>query len=496
MKRVYLGNKELTTIATRDSGGGGGDDTQKWVDYFNYTLTEFTIPDGVTSIGEYKFRGCKSLKTITLPDTIRVISYYAFANCASLTSITIPDSVTDIQNNAFNGCKSLTDITISNSIESIDRSAFQGCSSLKTMTVKSAIPPRLYDNAIPTTIETIYVPAGSVESYKSTDGWRAFADKIQAIPIPAMKVTYVDNSEKTFYNSIHIDQNIDSNIANAKNVEIYDGVTTIADGTFYGCKNLTDITVNSTTPPALGNKAIPYEILTIYVPASTLDAYKSANNWSSYADKIYPIGATIPAMKVTYTDNSEKTFINLKRIYQYTDSNKSNAKKVEIYSGVTSIGFDAFENCSSLTGITIPDSVTSIEQTAFYNCSSLTSITLPNTITNISFYMLAGCTSLTSITIPANVTDIDQSAFQDCSKLESVTIPANVTDIDRSAFQGCSKLESVTIQNSTSKIAYEYYAFYGIASTAKLYVPSNLLADYQSDSSWTGAFGGGIFAIQ
>ena len=246
MKRVYLGNKELTTIATRDSGGGGGDDTQKWVDYFNYTLTEFTIPDGVTSIGEYKFRGCKSLKTITLPDTIRVISYYAFANCASLTSITIPDSVTDIQNNAFNGCKSLTDITISNSIESIDRSAFQGCSSLKTMTVKSAIPPRLYDNAIPTTIETIYVPAGSVESYKSTDGWRAFADKIQAIPIPAMKVTYADNSEKTFYNSISIDQDTDSNKHNAKNVEIYDGVTTISDNAFDGCTSLTSITIPST----------------------------------------------------------------------------------------------------------------------------------------------------------------------------------------------------------------------------------------------------------
>lgn len=182
MKRVYLGKKELTTIATRDSaGGGGGDDTQKWVDYFNGTLTEFTVPEGVTIIGEYKFRGCKNLKTITLPDTIKVISYYAFADCASLTSITIPDSVTDIQNYAFADCKSLTDITISNSIESIGVSAFRDCSSLKTMTVKAAIPPRLYSDAIPTTIQTIYVPVGSVESYKSADGWRAFADKIQAI---------------------------------------------------------------------------------------------------------------------------------------------------------------------------------------------------------------------------------------------------------------------------------------------------------------------------
>ena len=138
------------------------------------------------------------------------------------------------------------------------------------------------------------------------------------------------------------------------------------------------------------------------------------------------IGEATPSMRVTYTDNTEKRFYNLTSIEKDTDANKKNAKIVEIYDGVTSIGYSAFEKCGSIT---------------------------------------------------------------------SVTIPANVTDIDRSAFQGCSKLESVTIQNSTSKIAYEYYAFYGIASTAKLFVPSNLLSDYQADSSWTGAFGGGIFEI-
>lgn len=43
MKRVYIGNKELTALATVTNGGGGGDDTQKWLDYFNGTLTEFTV---------------------------------------------------------------------------------------------------------------------------------------------------------------------------------------------------------------------------------------------------------------------------------------------------------------------------------------------------------------------------------------------------------------------------------------------------------------------
>ena len=50
------------------------------------------------------------------------------------------------------------------------------------MTVKAAIPPRLYSDPIPTTIQTIYVPASSVDAYKAADKWKNYADKIQAIP--------------------------------------------------------------------------------------------------------------------------------------------------------------------------------------------------------------------------------------------------------------------------------------------------------------------------
>lgn len=58
MKKVYLGNKELTTIATVTNGGGGGDDTQKWFDYFNGTLTEFTVPEGIKNVNPNTFVSC------------------------------------------------------------------------------------------------------------------------------------------------------------------------------------------------------------------------------------------------------------------------------------------------------------------------------------------------------------------------------------------------------------------------------------------------------
>lgn len=73
--------------------------------FFCYTeLTEISISDEVTSIGEYAFRDCTGLTEITIPNSVTNIGGYAFKNCSSLTEITIPDSVTSIGNSAFDGC--------------------------------------------------------------------------------------------------------------------------------------------------------------------------------------------------------------------------------------------------------------------------------------------------------------------------------------------------------------------------------------------------------
>ena len=119
---------------------------------------------------------------------------------------------------------------------------------------------------------------------------------------------------------------------------------------------------------------------------------------------------------------------------------------------VTTIGYDAFYNCDSLTSVTIPDSVTTIGKFAFYDCDSLTSITIPDSVTMIGEWAFYSCGSLTSVTIGDSVTTIVDGAFFHCGSLTSVTIGDSVTTIGEEAFYGCVSLKSVTIPDSVTTI--------------------------------------------
>ena len=102
-------------------------------------LTNVTIGNGVTSIGEWAFRNCIGLTSVTIPNSVTSIGKLAFCDCSGLTSVIIGNGVTSLGQSTFSGCRSLTSVTIGNGVTSLGQSTFSGCRSLTSVTIPDSV---------------------------------------------------------------------------------------------------------------------------------------------------------------------------------------------------------------------------------------------------------------------------------------------------------------------------------------------------------------------
>ena len=183
-------------------------------------LTSVSIPDNVTSIGKNAFYNCSSLTSVTIGNSVTSIDG-TFAYCEALASVNIGNSVKNIGDGAFNGCKALASVTIPNSVTSIGKYAFYGCSKLTSITIPNSVTTigdwafgicshltsitsfiqepfattsncwYVVDKSIP-----LYVPYGTKEIYKNTDGWKEFTNIIEMDETAGIESLSSDSSLK------------------------------------------------------------------------------------------------------------------------------------------------------------------------------------------------------------------------------------------------------------------------------------------------------------
>ena len=149
-------------------------------------LTSVTIPNSITSIGDYAFAGC-GLTSVTIPNSVESIGKYSFWQCGGLSFITIGNSVTSIGAAAFSECSNLASVTIPSSVTYIGSGAFYGCYLLNTIYCLNPTPPTcnglrtftcstndVRDQYDVYTYATLHVPMGSGNIYSSAYEWRYF----------------------------------------------------------------------------------------------------------------------------------------------------------------------------------------------------------------------------------------------------------------------------------------------------------------------------------
>ena len=258
-----------------------------------YALQSVTIPDGVTSIENSAFNKCCSIKSISIPNGVTNIHTGVFNNCYSLQSITIPDWVTSIEDNTFSYCYALQSITIPDGVTSIGASAFYSCYALQSITIPDGVKrigSSTFQNCY--TLQSITIPNG-VTSIGSNAFLNCYALQSITIPNGVTSIGSYAFSYCSALQSVTIPNGVTSIGTQAfidcyalQSVTIPDSVTRIGNNAFQRCYSIMEYHLLPTTPPTLANTSAFANIVAgtiIYVPQGSLEAYKTATNWSTYA---------------------------------------------------------------------------------------------------------------------------------------------------------------------------------------------------------------------
>jgi hypothetical protein len=298
-------------------------------------LSDLTIGDSVTSIGDDAFRECTSLTSVTIPDSVSTIGAWAFCDCESLTSMTIGSGVIYIAPYAFSGCSGLTDVYYKGTMMQ-----------WKAISVVNIEWGEQYYVLEYGTIHPMVLSATSA--------------KIKTLPT---KMTYWLGEE---LNTAGLSLNVIDQ--DGYEVIVIDGFTVTGfDSRTPGTKTLT----------------VSYKGFTFQYDVTVLFGGTCGENatWRM-EDGVLTVsgtGAMESDLSAPWSDYADQI------------------TKVVIENGITNICESAFFDCINLTSITIPETVTEIGISAFDGCSSLTEITIPVSVTAIGDYAFFLCDSLTDV---------------------------------------------------------------------------------------------------
>ena len=186
-------DKELSVTAVRSSAFSE-----------NTYLTSVTLPESVTSIGDYAFDSCEKIKKVTMPG-VKTIGHWAFRNCYELESLDFSDKLESIGNYCFDKILKITSITLPETTTNLGGYVFEGNPQITTVTCKAVTPPAvkrgyLDGEEIYTIFDdndygdrVLFVPEESINAYKSALGWHHFGANIKAIGSSSIAETLADN---------------------------------------------------------------------------------------------------------------------------------------------------------------------------------------------------------------------------------------------------------------------------------------------------------------
>ena len=407
------------------------------------TLRNVSIPDTVTSIGDYAFASCSNLTTYNNPTRLNRIGEAAFMSCINLTSITIPSSVTSLGEVAFANCQRLTNINFNAQVPDYTSSQVSpffnvGATSRNvTLTIGSnvnRIPSYFMNAESPNTART-YITEIVLSEGVEEIGFQAFraCNYMTSINIPLTmkrieRGAFVNNS-----NSLQVE------FANTAGWYYTSSTTATTGGTLISASGLANPDV------AADYLQVDYNNYYWNFNPQAIEDFTFNNLTLTTGELVSYTGSDakveIPGTYSTAIINGETVFVegDTYTVTAIADGDMSPT------SGITS----AFYNNRTVTSVVIPDTVTRIGDYAFSNCNNLESVTMPDDLEEIGFRAFNACESLAGITFANSLQSIESYAFYGCTSLTTLTMPASLNTIGAYAFDGCTGLKKVTFEETS-----------------------------------------------
>ena len=433
-------------------------------------LTDFVVPDEVSSIGNFAFANCTSINSLSIPNSITNISIRAFEGCNNLELVILNSNQVSSNSSAGIFGKNVKRFVMGEDVNTIGNSFFYGCDSLKSITIPSSI----------ITIEN-----------------QAFTgcSKLSEVHISNIGAWCHITFKDLMANPLYLAHNLYLNDELITDLIIPDSVTSIRNMAFAGC-NINSLTISKNV------KQIGQDAFCVYTGLTniTWNAINCGDNGSLF----------------NYNPSQIQSFVfgdEVKKIPAGLCFRMSNISSINIPNSVTKIGEQAFYGCNNITSLTIPNNVQNIGNEAFCGCPNLKVLTIKSNIiasatytdennlcnlfgqqishciigddiTKIGDFAFFGCYGLTNLTVGKSVARIGEWTFYDCNltsitlnsntlvsqlsfknnfgqqqgmKIHNVIIGDDVTTIGNHAFSDCEHLSSVKIGNNVATI--EPYAF-------------------------------------
>ena len=556
------------------------------------SLTSVTIPNSVTSIESNAFGYCSGLtsmvvengntvydsrdncnaiietstnklisgcKNTIIPYSVTRIGAGAFEYCSGLTNVTIPNSVTSIENHAFDDCSDLTSVTIGNSVTRIGAGAFYQCIGLTSITCHAEVPPTCGNDAFKNVDKSIlvYVPNNSVKAYQTADVWKDFEN---ILPIPDIGPCLIASGTcGTEGDNLSWELSCDgvltiSGIGDMTNFQYYssspwysyrssiielsieNSVTSIGDGAFNDCSNLTSVSIGNNVT-SIGNYAFSgcSGLTSIEIPNSVTSigdqAFEGCESLTSFdiPESVNALGNGVWAgclsLQTLFIPKSVNTIIQNHygfsvSPFRHININITNGLPSEgaltafivdpenpIYTAKDGVLYDKNMTkliqfpCAKKDAYTIPESVIYIEDYAFYGNLILTELNLPRNVRVIETGAFCYMANLKTLHLPEELVKIGEAGFIGCCNIEELTFGAKLKSIGDQAFTlNLNKCKSITcFAQQVPTLETEYVGAITVGkstgyiwenweevppSALTVYVPQESIGDYIMDENW------------